>query len=140
MYRLARLVDSIVRVVILLPVLWCHGCTEDSVGPTSISDDSAKMPVKLMTDRQTILEFKKLRGEELRSRYGAHALGIGWRRIDGVKTDELALVFYVVSSSTEPASSIPQSFEYLSEGKSVPVQIPTNVIESVPAQEESLQE
>lgn len=91
-----------------------------------------------MPDRQTILEFKNKKGEELRTQYGAHALGIGWKLIDGVKTDELALVFYVRSATVEPASTIPPYFEFERASDGTSVFIPTTVRETPQAQEEKI--
>lgn len=87
-------------------------------------------------DRETILAFKKLKGEELRKQYGAHSLGIGWQRIGGKKTDKLALIFYVASATEEPAASIPASFEFFREEDKLPVSIPTSVVENAAPGEE----
>jgi hypothetical protein len=37
-------------------------------------------------------ELKDTRGDELRRRYGAHAIGIGRKRVGGHPTDRLALI------------------------------------------------
>ena len=40
-------------------------------------------------------ELVRARGAELRARYGAHSIGVGRKVVDGRRTDELAVIFYV---------------------------------------------
>lgn len=81
-------------------------------------------------------EFKKLHGRELVDRYGAHGVGIGWKRTGGEKTDQAALIFYVArkgpgdSTETEP---IPETISFTPSGMSEPVLLVTDVIETPPA-------
>ena len=89
-----------------------------------------------MPDHETIRAFKAAHGEELRERYGAHAVGIGRRRVDGVKLDELALVLYVESRSDGRAREIPSHFTFHPDG-GAPVEIPSTVVEQPRAREES---
>lgn len=88
-----------------------------------------------MADQETIRAFEALHGETLRERYGAHDLGVGSRRVDGVRVGELALVFYVESATSDAALSIPSSFDFRRDD-GVTVEIPTTVVERAPAHEE----
>lgn len=86
-------------------------------------------------------EFKRAHGRELLRRYGAHAIGIGRKRVSGHRTGRLALIFYVERKGpaggpdTEP---IPPTFAFTPSGSARPVQLLTDVVESAPAASESL--
>ncbi len=81
-------------------------------------------------------EFKRAHGRELLHRYGAHAIGIGRKRVSGGRTGRLALIFYVerkrpsAELTTEP---IPLSFVHTPSGSDEPVRLLTDVVESAPA-------
>jgi hypothetical protein len=81
-------------------------------------------------------EFKKTHGRELLERYGAHSIGIGWKRVAGEKTDQLALIFYVERKSptdklaTEP---VPPSITFVPSDSDKPVLLETDVVETAPA-------
>jgi hypothetical protein len=85
-------------------------------------------------------EFKEIHGRELLHQYGAHAVGIAWKRTGGEKTDNVALVFYVErkrpedDQETEP---IPPTISFLPSGMDEPVLLMTDVIETPPAEFES---
>lgn len=89
------------------------------------------------SQKAQILEFKAQRGEELRKRYGAHGIGIGRRTINGSKTNDLALVFYVESKSSEPATKIPDSFTFQPSGTHEMIRIMTQIVETPRATLES---
>ncbi|MDX2505601.1 MAG: hypothetical protein QNL62_14140 [Gammaproteobacteria bacterium] len=153
-----------VAFIIVTSLVFCQGCNTDDGGlNTGITQDkfadgnysnnqsgpkqaskkqitdrmmSDGMTGKQTANREIILAFKKLRGEELRKQYGAHSLGIGWQRVNGYKTDQLALVFYVESAASDLASSIPATFEFVREGESQPISIPTTVVETAKPGEE----
>ena len=79
-----------------------------------------------------LLELKRTRGRELMQRYGANALGIGWKRTDGERTDQLALLFYVEDKKSPRGERVPPSIRYTLEGSEEAVDVPTDVIESRP--------
>lgn len=82
---------------------------------------------------ELLRELKRARGEELRQRHGAHALGIG-RRTHGER-GTLALVFYVVPGGEhEP---VPDYVELVPEGSMEPVRLPTHVVVTEQAASES---
>lgn len=77
-------------------------------------------------------QFKEAHGRDLIQRYGAHGIGIGWKREDGRKTDQLALVFYVDPTSPARQASappIPPAFTFTPPGADAPVELPTQVVE-----------
>lgn len=77
-------------------------------------------------------EFKKAHGWDLMRRYGAHGLGIGWKRENGRKTNQLALIFYVDRNSEDQAAGapIPPAFSFTPSGVDAPVSLPTDVVET----------
>lgn len=82
-------------------------------------------------------EFKATRGDELRRRYGAHGIGIGWKKVAGVKTDQLALIFYV--ERRPPADKlakepVPATIEFTPADSDQPVLLMTDVVETPPAE------
>jgi hypothetical protein len=82
---------------------------------------------------ELLRELKRARGEELRRRHGAHALGIG-RRSNGER-GTLALVFYVApGGEREP---VPDYLELVPEGSTEPVRLPTHVVVAEQATSES---
>jgi len=96
-----------------------------------------------IADRQEyawIREFKERHGRELLRRYGAHAMGIGWKRTADEKTDQVALIFYVERKQPEAemtAEPIPPAISFLPSGRDEPVLLATDVIETPPAKFES---
>ena len=62
-------------------------------------------------------------------RYGAHSIGIGWKRRAGNKTAEPCLTFYVSHKHERAENPVPKSFSFLPEGKSRRVTLPTDVVE-----------
>lgn len=85
-------------------------------------------------------EFKEAHGRQLLHRYGAHAVGIGWKRTGGEKTDEVALVFYVERKRPEDeleTEPIPPSISFIPSGMNEPVLLATDIVETPPAEFES---
>ena len=85
-------------------------------------------------------EFKKAHGRELVDRYGAHGVGIGWKRIGGEKTGQVALIFYVerkAPGELPEAEPIPEQIAFTPSGMSEPVLLVTDVVESPPAELET---
>jgi hypothetical protein len=81
--------------------------------------------------------LKDSQGEELRRRYGAHSLGIGRKQRGGAKTGELALIFYV--ERKKPAGEagtemVPPVLTFTPPGGDEPVEVPTDVVVSQPAE------
>ncbi|MGH6897533.1 MAG: hypothetical protein ACREJ5_13465 [Geminicoccaceae bacterium] len=90
-------------------------------------------PIENRPEYAWLREFKEMHGWDLMRRYGAHSLGIGWRRESGRKTDELALVFYVErKDSSEPTAAppIPPTFTFTPSGSDEPVELPTDVVQT----------
>ena len=79
-------------------------------------------------------EFKSVRGRDLRSRYGAHALGIGWAVPPEGTSPRPVLRFYVAPGRALSGDPIPDHFEWTPSGESHPVRVPTEVVESEPAE------
>ena len=81
-------------------------------------------------------EFKSIHGVEFQRRFGAHSVGIGWKKVGGKKTDQLALIFYVDCKSlpgkigSEP---VPPTIKFIPSNAEKPVYLKTDVIESEPA-------
>ena len=97
-------------------------------------------PISDRPEYAWIREFKELHGRELLHRYGAHAMGIGWKRAQGEKTDQVALIFYVERKQPEAdvtAEPIPPAISFLPSGRDEPVLLATDVIETPPAKFES---
>lgn len=88
------------------------------------------LPAEQRPEYAWLQELKRSRGEQLRRRYGAHSLGIGWKRVGGRKTDDLALIFYVERKGT---GSIPEEIEFVPPGSDQQVRLRTDVVESPPA-------
>ena len=81
-------------------------------------------------------EYKKAHGRELLRRYGAHSMGIGWKRVAGQKTDQLALIFYVARKyplDALAAEPVPATITFTPASSDGPVQLVTDVIEVPPA-------
>jgi hypothetical protein len=104
--------------------------------PLPLTEGSRRMdePMKSRPEYAWLREFKATHGWDLMQRYGAHGLGIGWKRENGRKTDRLALVFYVdrKSPSDQAAAGppIPPAFAFTPPGSDAPVQLPTDVVET----------
>lgn len=81
-----------------------------------------------------LLELKRTRGEELMQRHGANALGIGWKRTGGEKTDQLALIFYVDAKQSPKSQPVPPSIRFAPKDSEEEVELPTDVIDSPPAE------
>ena len=78
-------------------------------------------------------ELRDTRGEELRRRYGAHTVGVGWKHAGGQEIDRLALVFYVERKqpSAELAGEpIPPSITFTPANQPEPVTVATDVVET----------
>jgi len=81
-------------------------------------------------------EFKSIHGMEFQRRCGAHSIGIGWKKVGGKKTDQLALIFYVERKcppekiGSEP---VPPTITFTPSNADKTVYLKTDVIESVPA-------
>lgn len=83
---------------------------------------------------RTIKELKDARGAELVRRYGAHAIGIGWKRTGGRATDRLALIFYVERKPGPlDGEAVPPVITFTPAGSDRGVEVPTDVVESPPA-------
>lgn len=81
-------------------------------------------------------EFKSNHGRELQRQCGAHSIGIGWKKVGGKKTDQLALIFYVESKGSPEKIGIepvPPTIAFTPSNADKPVYLMTDVIESVPA-------
>jgi hypothetical protein len=81
--------------------------------------------------------LKDSQGEELRRRYGAHSLGIGRKQRGGAKTGELALIFYVdrkKPAGEAGAEMVPPVVTFTPPGGEEPVEVPTDVVVSAPAE------
>jgi len=82
-------------------------------------------------------EYKQAHARELLERFGAHALGIGWKRVAGQRTDQPALIFYVQEKKgldeidTDP---IPASIAFTPSNSDQTVLLLTDVVESPPPQ------
>jgi hypothetical protein len=90
-------------------------------------------PMENRPEYAWLREFKKAHGWDLMRRYGAHGLGIGWKRENGRKTNQLALVFYVDRNSTEDRAAgptIPPAFTFTPADADAPVSLPTDVVET----------
>jgi hypothetical protein len=90
-------------------------------------------PMESRPEYAWLREFKEAKGWDLMQRYGAHGIGIGWKRDDGRKTNQLALVFYVdreKPSRQGHAPPIPPAFTFTPAGSEVPVELPTDVVET----------
>lgn len=73
----------------------------------------------------------------LMEKFGAHSLGIGWKKIQGKKTKQVALLFYVSRKGAihEPAQhAIPSAIEYMLPVSGKTVSIMTDVVESEAAE------
>jgi hypothetical protein len=84
-----------------------------------------------------IRQFKRRHGRELCARYGAHGIGIGWKRVGGKKTETLALIFYVAKKRDVEElgdEAIPPTLTFQPEEGAEAVTIATDVVETEPAQ------
>ena len=84
-------------------------------------------------------EYKRLHGQKLQVQHGAHSLGIGWKKVNGKRTDELALRFY--TQQKQPPDSltikpIPSEISFTPQGATSPVLLKTDVIEMAPPTQE----
>lgn len=81
-------------------------------------------------------ELVATRGEDLRRRYGAHAVGIGRRRVGDRKKGRLALRVYLdpeESQRSPGAEPVPETIAFTPAGSDDAVHLPTDVILSSPA-------
>ena len=81
--------------------------------------------------------FKRQHGAELMRRHGAHAIGIGRKKVAGEKTDRLALVFYVARKGEREGDPVPPTFSFTPEGHEEPVTLDSDVVEAPPAEFET---
>lgn len=82
-------------------------------------------------------QFKRAHGAQLRDAYGAHSVGIGWKRTGGRKTDQLALLFYVerkIPAEQLTTAPVPPTIPFNPPDTSEPVLLKTDVIECPPAE------
>ena len=89
-------------------------------------------PAEQRPEYEWLQQLKRSEGRELQRRHGAHALGIGWKRVGGTKTDDLALIFYVERKSTGP-EPVPDEIAFTPPGADRQVLLRTDVVESAPA-------
>lgn len=81
-------------------------------------------------------EFKKIHGWELMQEYNAHAIGIGRKKINGRRTEQLVLIFYVerkLPSEDITTDPIPTTFTFTPGNSDQPVILKTDVVEVAPA-------
>lgn len=95
---------------------------------------ATKKPLHEHPDYSRLREFKKAHGWELMRKHGAHSLGIGWKEVDGEKTDQPALIFYVPKREADPDAPVPQKFSFVPEDEEREVDVVTDVVESPAAQ------
>ena len=96
-------------------------------------------PAEERPDYAWLRELKDTRGDELRRRFGAHAIGIGRKRVGGHPTDRLALIFYVSKKRPDDpsaADTIPPTIRFTPTGATMPVDFLTDVRETPLAQDE----
>lgn len=84
-------------------------------------------------EEREIRELKQERGRELMERYGAHAVGVGRKTVEGERTDDLALIFYVERKG-ETACPVPATLEHRPAEGGEALEVPTDVVESPRAQ------
>ena len=68
--------------------------------------------------------------------YGAHGVGIGWRRLKGEQIDQVALIFYVERKGPGEVPrtvKIPERISFTPSGMCEPVVIVRDVVETPPA-------
>ncbi len=73
--------------------------------------------------------FKEAHQWDLMLRYGAHSIGIAWKRRAGRKTADLALTFYVSRKLENPDRAVPEFLSFVPEGRSKAVKLVTDVVE-----------
>ena len=81
--------------------------------------------------------FKEAHQWDLMRRYGAHSMGIAWKRRAGNKTGDLSLTFYVARKLENPDDAVPEFFSFVPEGRSRAVKLVTDVVETPPAAAEA---
>ncbi len=76
-------------------------------------------------------ELVRACGADLRARHGAHSIGVGRKVVDGRRTDDLAVIFYVddKGGGGEP---IPATITFTPAGQDGPVELTTDVVETPP--------
>ncbi|MGH7006697.1 MAG: hypothetical protein ACREIP_22345, partial [Alphaproteobacteria bacterium] len=101
--------------------------------------ETAKKDLGKHRDYTLLREFKatSLTLESL-ARWGAHAMGIGRKRVAGKATDQLSLRVYVASKRPEKLLSseenVPDHVRFLSRNAKREVRLETDVVETPPAQ------
>ena len=78
-------------------------------------------------------------GGDLMRRHGAHAIGIGRKRVQGSKTGRLALIFYVERKRPPGqlgTEAVPETISFTPEGSSEQLEVPTDVVEAPQARSE----
>ena len=81
-------------------------------------------------------EAKSLYGKELLAHPDVHGVGIGYKKVGGKKTKELALVLHVYKKvpieELQPSRRLPTEFSFLSRREKERITIPTDVREVIP--------
>ena len=80
-------------------------------------------------------EYKKIHGKELLKRHGAHSMGIGWKKVNGIKSDEPSLIFYVerkIPMDELAVAPIPPKIIYRPTNSQDDVCLLTDVVETHP--------
>jgi hypothetical protein len=113
----------------------CRPGTPLATGALPPTEGSTRMdePMEMRPEYAWLRQFKDVHGRELMQRYGAHGLGVGWKRENGRKTDQLALIFYVDRRRVTlqaGAPPIPPTFTFMPEGSNESVELPTDVVET----------
>lgn len=97
----------------------------------------SRKPVEEHPQYSCLREFKKKHQWELMSKYGAHSLGIGWKKTGKPDEERLALLFYVEPGQAKSSPSIPSKVAIEPQGNQQLTEIETEVVESPPAAFES---
>jgi len=82
-------------------------------------------------------EFVREQGNQMRARYGAHGIDVGWKTVGGKKTGQHAVRFYV--SQKRPSQqcgeqAIPPVISFTPRRMREAVELITDVVESAPAE------
>lgn len=99
----------------------------------------SQQPREASPEYQRMREYVLQHGSRLRKQYGAHGIGVGRKTVDGVKTDQLAIRFYVAQKRPAAecgAHAIPPALAYSPEGSDDSIELATDVVEAPPAEEE----
>ncbi|MCG8466776.1 MAG: hypothetical protein MJB57_01005 [Gemmatimonadetes bacterium] len=99
--------------------------------------DENRVPLEERAEYAALKSYKRAHQWDLLRRYGAHGIGIGWKKTGGEVTDTPALIFYVAKKTTpeETDVAIPKTFQYVpkeDEEGDEGVNLVTDVVESAP--------